>query len=74
VGTTEGVRPRPLRVTLAEFRWTVSERSKPHHVKERHEETGLFKNPLAIFIFYQSRDHLLKPGPGGAGRFPAPAD
>jgi hypothetical protein len=23
----------------------------------------LFKNPLGIFIFYLSRDHVLKPGP-----------
>jgi hypothetical protein len=33
----------------------------------------LFKNLLAIFIFYQSRDHLLKPGPGAPDDF-QPAD
>lgn len=29
----------------------------------------MFKNPLAIFIFYLSRDHLLKTGPEASDDF-----
>ena len=36
--------------------------SHPHHVRTTTEEAPTY-NPLGLFIFYQSKDELLKPGP-----------
>lgn len=41
---------------------TVSGRPFPHHVSTATEEAHTY-NPLGLFIFYQSKDKLLKPGP-----------